>query len=262
MSFITTLPNDATDGTAVSISGQRLSGLLPYSWFEGTPTYANTWNEMVQLVWARANYNENKRLDTSGDEYVTKSQVGATVSSYNGLRAANKVPSPNPSNIGATNENVVAIQYDLGSEAPPPETIKIILRELYYGVTGTPQQIHPRWLVPESTLTKLTPNEQQAAQAAKAVAEQSQASAASEESDNKPCGFLCSIGRSFLNLVSLPGEVAGSISTTTRIASIAIPVVVIGGTAMLLYVIARKAMELNANKTAGAALRAGVTKGL
>lgn len=103
------------------------------------PAYASSWDEMVQVVYARSNYAENKRLNsTLQTEYVSKGEVGSVVYSYKQLLSAGKIVAYNPADSANTVRTISAIQFNLGQESPTPDEIKMILRELFNGVRGNP----------------------------------------------------------------------------------------------------------------------------
>lgn len=223
--------NDTTSDVAATITGWT------------APKYARSWDEMVRIVWARTNHNANTAArNTIQREYVTGSEVGAIVDAYRRLRSQKAVGGYNPRSDQAAAIHT-KIQQQLGASSPPKETIEAVMRNLYDAIYGSPQQVPVSYMTGGLDWQNLTPAEQKAAE--------HQTEPKAEEPE---CGLWCTLTGSIRSLFGLPGAIAGTAgavanaaSTTTTIMSIGIPVVVVGGLGFLIYVIGKKASEVDAN---------------
>lgn len=216
------------------------------------PNYANNWNDVIQIVYARSNYNENSRLGNKTQrEYVDKTQVGSVIDAYRKTRASRSTNGYNPSDADSFKATVSAVERQLGRFAPPNDKVRLILRNFYYGVFGSPQQIPASWYTAGSDYSTLTESQKQAL---RANAEDATTQNAEE------CGIFCSIKKTVSNLFALPGNVASGVSTSARIMSIAVPVVVVGGTVWVLWVLGRKVLELDSTETASTIGTRGLNK--
>lgn len=234
--------NDSVD------AGATVAGWL-------APNYASNWNDVVQITYARSNYNENLRLqNTIQYEYVTKAEVGAVVDAYRKTRQNNTTTGYNPSDTSSFSATTTAVQIQLGNNAPSREKIALILKQFYHAVFGTPQQIPASWYTAGKEYASLTASQQQALNA-----NQSNTTATAPSPDEE-CGFFCSIRKTFINLVQLPGTVAGGVSTSAKIMSIAVPVFVVGGAIWSLWIIGRKVMEMNADELGATVATRGMNK--
>lgn len=204
------------------------------------PQYAENWDDVVQITYARTNYAWNQaQRNTAQREYVTKREVGAIVDAYRKSRIKGLAPNYNPADKASFNSAIAAVQNQLGLFAVSQDKVGSILRQFYYGVFGNPQQIPPAWYMAGQNFATLTESQRDALK--------NNADSATKKPSDTPdeCGILCSIYRSVSNVLSLPGDVASGVSTTARIMSIAIPVVLIGGTVWALWVVGRKVLELD-----------------
>jgi hypothetical protein len=221
-----------------------------------SPQYAQSWNDVVQIVYARSNFNENSRRgnDRIQYEYVTKSDVGAVLDAYRTTRGNKTSSGYNPTNASSLGNTVVALQRQLGSKAPSVDKIRIVLREFYNAVFGTPQMIPPSWYTAGNDYSSLTESQRQA------LAQNRQSGELAQQKQDAECGFFCSIRKTVLNFIQLPGNVAGGVSTAAKIMSVAIPVVVIGGTVWALWVVGRKVLELDSTEVASTVGSRGLNK--
>lgn len=230
---------------------ENLSGIDPVATVSGwnAPSYATTWDDAVQVVYARDNFNRNKQAGNSiQQEYVTKDQVGKVMNAYQRLRVAGRIGHYNPSNSAVVSQAVSEIQGLLAGEAPQADIVKSIMRQFAYAVEGTPQQINPNILYVAATAGQLTQQEQ------KAIADYN-ARAASTGATNgtttsEECGVWCSAKNSFKSLLGLPGAIVDASTSTARFMSIAVPVVLIGGVSYALWVVGRKVLELDSTRAA------------
>lgn len=212
------------------------------------PTYANTWNDAVQVVYARDNYTRNQNAgNTVQREYVTKDAVGKVMNAYQRLRIAGKVGHYNPANKQTVDSIVAAIQSLLGSEAPQRDIVASVMRQFVYGVEGTPQQINPNILYTVNTAGQLTPAEQKIIADYNARAAANGGAAAMSQED---CGIWCSAKNSIKSILGLPGAIVDASSTTAKFMSVAMPVVLIGAVTYALWVVGRKVLELDSTKAA------------
>jgi hypothetical protein len=210
------------------------------------PEYGTTWNDAVQIVYARTNHNYNARQGSSYQtEYVTKSDVGSVMDAWIKLRSSNKVSDFNPASSETLRNAALSAQNQIGSSrAPQREKVEAILRELFNAVNGNPQAVAAHFLYPEGA-QNLPERAATAHQRTSATNQQATTAKAAEEDD---CGIFCTIKKTIKNIFAIPGEMAGAATTSARIMSIAVPVVLITAAGVLIYIVGRKVLQLDSNK--------------
>lgn len=224
------------------------------------PSYANDWDGAVQVVYARSNYAENKRLGNSYQrEYFTKSDVGATMYAYKQLFNAKKVTGYNPAASDAA-QSVRMIQLNLGDGSPSIDAIKVIMREFYYAVEGSPQQIHARQLYPATSVADLTPKQQETFQRSEQSSKKAVEQVKAEEADSP--SFLGAVKGFFVSIFTAPGELLGAATSSAKIFAWGVPLVIVFGVGFLLYAIIKKFGELDGNKALTAYTDTRTGKGL
>lgn len=219
------------------------------------PKYALDWNDVVQITYARTNYAWNQAKGNSIQrEWVTKTEVGAVIDAYRKTRANQTTFGFNPADNTTFSQTVTGVQNQLGRSAPPKDKVAAILKQFYYGVFGDPQQIPPAWYTAGQPYETLTGSQRIALDANRAAAEDA------KTKQEQECGIFCSIKRSIANVFSLPGDLASGVGTASRVMSIAIPVVVVGGTVWVLWVLGRKVLELDSTEVASTVGSRGLNK--
>jgi len=213
------------------------------------PDYASSWDDVVRVVYARSNYNLNKKASNVVQrEYLTGAIVGTIIDAYRRTRANGTSSGYNPRNTSNFEITIKAVQTQLGRYAPSRDDIKIVLTEFYDAIFGQPQQIPPSWYTAGTTYEALTDKEKSALQANAKTAAQSGADQQGAPKEEQ-CGIFCTIGNSIKGVFNLPAVLASGVSTTAKIMAVAVPVVLIGGTVGVLYVVGKKVLQLDANKT-------------
>ncbi|MBU3720574.1 MAG: hypothetical protein FGM22_07410 [Burkholderiaceae bacterium] len=215
----------------------------------------------MQIVYARVNYAYNQAQKTTAQrEYVTKSDVGLVIDAYRKARIKGVAPNYNPANSATYTQAVTAVQNQLGLYALVKDKTAAILKQFYYGVFGNPQQIGPGWFTAGTSFKEMTESQRDALAANAKSAAAAQADAAEAGKQAEDCGIFCTIKNSFKNLLALPGNLASGVGTTASIMSVAVPVVIVGGTVWGLWVLGRKVLELNSTEVASTIGTRGLNK--
>lgn len=212
------------------------------------PTYADSLDEAVQLVYVRANYNANKNANSGSlplipKEYYSKKLVSAIIEKYRNLSGTGVVPHLTDLTISTPTATDIYDQVTSHLRQSYPaitaDVSRAILREFFYAVVD-------KIISAELLLPAVSRYPTAGAQAMLALEEQRRQNKEDAEANAKDT-FFGRIGAGFINLFSAPGELASAATTTAKIVGIAVPVCVVTIIGGIVYVFVSKGRQLDVN---------------